>query len=219
MLSSQCLDRWQAAFCTATAWGRLKDNGQQNLMVTCGVIWRPQWSQTHTHTNNHQPQGQRPYFSESRAVHLRLWHCLSSDYCCLISAYVPSTPFPHTPSTTCLHLIMAVKIRKICAYAASLDASFCIYSDILCLNVSSSSDTELNPWTDCLDMMMETAKKLETASSFFTLLVPKIVSVPLPISDSKWSLNCSNDCPVGQLEFDPLWSNVCRCSVSQTKAR
>lgn len=41
----------------------------------------------------------------------------------------------------------------------------------------------------------------------------------LPIAGAKWALNCNNEGPVGRWEFDRLWGNECRGSVSQTKAR
>lgn len=89
-----------------------------------------------------------------------------------------------------------------------------------CLSVSPflSSNVALVAWTDCLNMMIETANSWRLLQHF-SFLVAKIVSMLLPISGSKWALNCNNDVPVGQLEFDRQWGNVCRRSVSQTKAR
>lgn len=127
MLSSWCLDRWQAKpgvtqpatsqppACFLCIYSLRQTGGQwalKSLRVTCSTMWRRRWRQTRTHTHTcvhtskQQPQGQWPYLSE-RAVHLSPTVTLSNIYCCScviqISACVfdqapsPLTPSPRTP--------------------------------------------------------------------------------------------------------------------------
>ncbi len=70
----------------------------------------------HTHTSKQQPQGQWPYLSQRKAVHLSLVVTLFVKPLLLLMCYtdlymyVSSTPFPHAPSSICRPV--GAKIRE-----------------------------------------------------------------------------------------------------------